>query len=212
MQDLVIIGAGSFGEDMLDNIRIINEEEPRWNLLGFIDDTRTGEIEGVPILGNLDAFLQMDKHIQYFVAVLDSKVRERIMNVCRKAGFTGAVILGKLVSAYEHVTVGESSYIGYRTYLMDGVTVGAGVVIEHGGVIHAEATIGDYSTLRNFPVLGKSACVGKHNYLALRCTMDDNVTTPEDCRFQSGTVMLRSPEVAGEYAGIPGKLVRAFAD
>lgn len=207
MQDLVIIGAGSFGEDMLDNIRIINEEEPHWNLLGFIDDTRTGDIDGVPVLGNLDAFLRMDKHIQYFVAVMDSKVRERIMNICRAAGFTGAVILHNDVTLEDNVTLGEGSFVGFGSVLMSGTHVGAGVIFEQAVAVCAEVQVGEFSTCRTFINLGKSVRIGKRNYFDLRCTVSDGITTADDCRFAIGTVVLEDIPTTGEYAGVPAKPV-----
>lgn len=209
MKDLVIIGAGSFGEDMLDNIRLINNETPTWNLLGFIDDTRTGEVDGVKILGTLKDFLKMDKNIQYFVAVLNSKVRERIMNTCKTAGFTGAVIFANRVICEENVEIGEGSYIGYKSNLLHGCKIGVGVIIEHATTVCPEAQIDDYTTCRMFANIGRKARIGKNNTFDCRCTVDDGVVTVDGCSFKIGTVVLQDAVTAGQYAGIPAKTVDA---
>lgn len=207
MQDLVIIGAGPFGEEMLDNIQQINEEEPRWNIVGFADEVRTGEIDGVKILGNLEDFLKMDKNIQYFVASLDGKERERIMKICKAAGFTAAVIIGAKVSIEENVEFGEGCYFGFKTKLSYGSRVGAGVILEYVSYIGAEAEIGAYTTCRLYSSAGRTARIGKYNYFDARCTVDDGVVTADDCRFKIGTVVLKNIDVPGQYVGIPAKPV-----
>lgn len=207
MKDLVIIGAGSFGEEMLDNIRLINDETPTWNVVGFIDDMRTGEIDGVKILGTLEDFLKMDKSIQYFVAILDCSVRERIMNICRAAGFTGAVIICKEVVREENVVIGEGSYIGYRSNLLYGCRIGPGVILEQLSTLGSETRIDGYVSCRAFLSTGRCAHIKTHSTFDARCTVDDRVVVAEGCSFKIGTVVLKSVDAAGWYAGIPAKPV-----
>ena len=207
MQDLVIICAGEFGEEMVDNIRWINEEEPRWNLLGFIDDNKTGQVAGIPVLGTVEDYLKMDKHIQYFVATLDGKVREKIMARCKAAGCTGAVIIGERTTVEENTCIGESTYVGAASTVQNGARVGEGCVMEHGNTIGADVVLGAYSTLQIFSCLCVGATVGKYSDLELRCTIDYGVKTLEGCSFATGTVMLEDTPVVGRYYGVPGKLI-----
>ena len=207
MQDLVIIGAGSFGEEMLDNICWINEEKPRWNLLGFIDETRTGDVNGVKILGKLEDFLKMDKNIQYFVASIEGKERERVMQICRAAGFSAAVIIGVKSSIEENVQIGEGCYLGYKTKLYHGTRIGEGVILEHISLVNAETEIGAYSTCRLYISAGRGTRIGKYNHFDARCIVDDGVATADNCRFKIGTVVLQNIDVPGVYVGIPAKPV-----
>ena len=208
MQDLVIIGAGAFGEDLLDNIRMANEEELRWNIVGFVDEERTGEVDGVKILGKLEDFLKMDRSVQYFVADMDGKVRQKIMNRCRNAGFTAAVIMGKMAIVETNVTIGEGCYLGYKSHLMDGSCIGSGVVLEQGCSVCPGGQVDEYTTCGIFNVMGRCVHIGKHNTFAHRCTVDDNVVTADDCCFCIGSVVLEDTTTAGCYAGIPARLIQ----
>ena len=38
MKDLIIVGAGGFGRELLQWIKDINRIERKWNIAGFIDD------------------------------------------------------------------------------------------------------------------------------------------------------------------------------
>jgi UDP-3-O-[3-hydroxymyristoyl] glucosamine N-acyltransferase len=209
MKDLVIIGAGSFGEEMLDNINLINGEKPTWNVVGFTDETRVGEIDGVKILGKLDDFLKMDKSLRFFVASLDGKQRERITNICKAAGFAPATIYGVELEIDESAVIGEGAYIGHKSCIADGCTIGAGVILEYKAAIGNHTSIGDYTLCRIFMDSGKSVRIGKYNTFGLRCTVDDRVETADGCSFGVGAVLLENVEVPGKYIGVPAKLTEA---
>ena len=54
MEDLIIIGAGGSSQQIAEAIEGINLREPRWNLLGFLDDdpAKLGQtIGGARVLG-----------------------------------------------------------------------------------------------------------------------------------------------------------------
>lgn len=40
MKDLIIVGAGGFGRELLQWCKEINAVEPKWNIKGFIDDNQ----------------------------------------------------------------------------------------------------------------------------------------------------------------------------
>lgn len=207
MQDLVLICAGEFGEEMVDNLRLINEVEPRWNLLGFIDDRKIGEVAGVPILGTVEDFLKMDKHIQYFVATLDGKVREKIMARCKAAGFTGATIIGVNKNLNGVAALGEGVYVGHKYLLEDGAVLEDGVILEHGCSVCGNAVVGAFTTCRIYMNVGNGAKIGKYNHFAMRCLVDDNVTTADGCSFAAGSVVLTDTPETAHYEGIPAKRV-----
>ena len=211
MQDLVIIGAGPFGEEMLDNLRLINEEEPRWNLLGFIDEEATGEIDGIKVLGKLEDFLQMDRRIQFFVADMDGFVRQKIATICKAAGFTGATITDNL-KMQANVHIGEGCFLGYKCHLSTSVTLGDFCVFERGCIIGHDTEIGSYSTFRASASLGGDSVIGQHTTLGLRCTMINLVNTPDHCDFAAGSCVIKHTTVPGYYEGVPAKLVRAYND
>ena len=53
-KDIIIIGAGALGQEVVWLIEEINDHRNDWNLLGFLDDyaiTQRSEILGYPILG-----------------------------------------------------------------------------------------------------------------------------------------------------------------
>ena len=81
MKDIVIYGAGGFGREIACLIRLINEEQPQWKVIGFLDDnpelTGTANEYGT-VLGGADWLNAYDKPIAVAIAVGSPKAVESI--------------------------------------------------------------------------------------------------------------------------------------
>ena len=213
MQDLVIIGAGVFGREMVRNIRRIEREESgQWNLLGFIDEEATGEVVGCKVLGKLEDFLKMDKHIQFFVADMDGSVRCRIAKICKEAGFTGATIIDTKGNRAPGAVVGEGCYIGHMCFLAPATRIGEFSVLEHGCLIGHDTVLGPYTTFRAGASLGGDSVIGAFTTLGLRSVIINMVNTPDHCDFAAGSCVIKNTNTPGYYEGVPAKLVRAYEE
>lgn len=211
MNDLVIIGAGSFGRTMVREIERINEwYGPTWNLLGVFDEEKTGEVKGAPILGKLEDLLKMESKPYFFVADMDGHVRERIAKRCKEAGFPPATIIGADSFRSVGSEVGEGCYLGYRANLSVKVKLGDYCVVERGTMIGHDTVLGDYSTVRIQASFGGDSNIGKYNDFGIRCTIINMVDTPDNCEFRSGCCVIKHTTVPGVYAGVPAKLIRAY--
>ena len=211
MTDLVIIGAGVFGQEMARTVRrLVAQEGQQWNLLGFIDETMTGEAADCKILGKLEDFLKMDTAIQFFVADMDGNVRQRVAEKCKAAGFTGATIIDKLGNMAPSCEIGEGCYIGEDSFLSPAVKIGAFCVLERGCIVGHDTQLGDYTTFRVYANLGGDSVIGSHNSLGIRSVIINQVNTPDHCNFAAGSCVIKNTGVSGYYEGVPAKLVRAY--
>ena len=207
MTDLVIIGAGGYGREMLDHVRCINEEvAPTWNFLGFVDDGAASTKEGNIMLGGLEDFLKMDRSVQYYIAIANMQVREKIANRCREAGFTAATIVDPFVIIGPGCEIGEGCYLGRNSVLKRNVKLGAFCIIQGGGVIGRGTEVGAYTSVMTNPCFGEDAKIGKYNYFGLRCNVADGVTTADLCTFGACATVTEDTTVPGTYAGVPAVL------
>ena len=63
MKELYIIGAGGFGREVAWLVEQINEVEPQWKVMGFLDDNQEvhgSTVGGFPVIGDC-SFLQSVK-------------------------------------------------------------------------------------------------------------------------------------------------------
>ena len=109
MKNLVIIGAGGVGREVSLIVQQINEIEPTWNMIGFIDDNvdNWGKVvNGYSIIGGLDSldFLTEDHYV--VIAIANYEVKKRIVNRIR-GRFKFATIIHPKVWIHDFMTLGE---------------------------------------------------------------------------------------------------------
>ena len=208
MKDLVIIGAGGFGREMFTHIGWINDQEPTWNFLGYIDDNATETVEGHKILGGLDYLFQMDPKPYYFIAIADSKVREQIANRCKAAGLTAATIIGNVGTIAPNAEIGEGCYIGHHTSLMTNVKIGPFCIIQDRCSFGHDTEVGAFTSTMSNCMFGGESKIGAHNYFGLRATIINRVNTVDYCTFGACACVVKDAAEPGTWVGVPAKLVK----
>ena len=95
MKNLIIIGAGGCGREVLQWAKDINEKEKRWNIKGFIDDdinALDGKICSVEVLSEIDGY-EISAEDEFVCCIGNSAVREKIVEKMKADGarFTSIV-------------------------------------------------------------------------------------------------------------------------
>lgn len=68
IKDIVIFGAGGFGQEVLWTIEDINKNKKTWNVLGFLDDNealRTTGFKDYPVLDPVKFIKENKKDVIY---------------------------------------------------------------------------------------------------------------------------------------------------
>lgn len=148
MKDIIIIGAGGLGREVLWLIERINKLEPVWRILGFLDDNDdlSGKlVNGCPVLGScLNAEEYSDA---YFVcAVGSSKIRKKIITKLKDSipDVKFATLVDPSVEMSETVTLGEGTIVCAHTIMTVNLRVG-----EH-CIVNLDCTIGHDAELKDF--------------------------------------------------------------
>lgn len=171
MKDLIILGAGGSGYDVVSIVNHINNIHTTWNILGFLDDNVDligREIMGLKVLGNIDA--SCDYKNSFFVSSIahpnNRKVRKRIYERVREAGGRFATIVHPSVTIYEDVEIGEgviinsNCSIGTRARIHDDVHIAHGCNIGHEAVIGAHCALGGGVNLSSGVEIGEGCYIG----------------------------------------------------
>ncbi len=133
MRDLLILGAGVHGAEMVEIVARVNAAEPTWNLLGFIAPAPQGIGEsrnGYPVLGTPadlpaypEAFLVPDNEWPRSLAV----PVDRLASLIDPSVFLSrTAILGTGCVLYPHCFVGLNARIGDAVFCL------SGSIINHG--------------------------------------------------------------------------------
>lgn len=137
---LVIVGAGAHGRVALD----VANGAAATSLSGadsgrvmFLDDTRVGEVAGVPVAGTIEwglASLPVGA-TWWFIAIGNNSARRQISERVRQRGFRITSLVHRAAFVAQDVVIGRGVLV------CAGVIVGTGVVIEDDCVLNTSSTI-----------------------------------------------------------------------
>ena len=165
MKNIVIIGAGDLGKEVVWLIEDINKIKPTYVILGFLDDDiekENGSFYGYNILGKTDFLKQLSKtvSISAVIAIQDGSIREKIVTehnyfnnwetiIHPTAVISSSSYIGKGNIIFPFVTVSVNSNIGdfslcyIRSTVCNDCKVGHYVSLMTGASVLEHAEIGD---------------------------------------------------------------------
>ena len=189
LKQIVVIGCGGFGREVLDVVDAINITKPTWHVTGVVDDAPSAEnltllaSRGVKYLGTTDTALTLEP--QHFVVGIGSGlVRRQLDTRFTEAGWNAATLVhpsatfghavsmapGAVICAGVRMTtniqigrhshVNLNSTIGHDASLADYVTVNPLVAVSGWVRIGTETMIGTHAAVLQNLVIGDRSVIG----------------------------------------------------
>ena len=175
-RDIIIVGAGGWGREVIWTLERINEREGTWNILGFADDDpakATGSVEGYPLLGDVEKAFQDNPAAAVYVAIGDNAARERTYRRLRGRDFP--VIVDPSADVAPTAELRHGVFVGPRAVVTVGAELGKfAIVCSRAGVGH-DTRMGDFSMLRPAATLLGHMSVGARAYIAAGVVVRRNV-------------------------------------
>lgn len=207
MDNLVIIGAGGTSREIADTVDAINRREPRWKLIGFLDDDAAKQgvsIDGIPVLGPTAAAPSYDaKFIIGIASWRNPDARPSIVERLRlplgryativhpSAQISPHAVIGVGTAVLQNVVITPGTRIGNHTLILQNVTMAHDQVVEDYVTIASAATIAGCVRLR-------SGC-----YLGAGCTIMNGVMVNAGALVAVGAVVMNEVPAARTVAGNP---------
>lgn len=179
MKKLVIYGAGDTGRFFVRKLR--REGSNDFEVAGFVDDFKKGEVDGLPIFGGREEFPGLrEKGIDsVMVSLLEVPIKR--LKVClelEKLGFEFPSVCGSNVldasgfgkGVYVHesavlfdsdMRIGDFSVVGPFVTLEGRTTLGRGVILCPYAFVGYGAKIGDGSVVKPRGSVSPNICVGR---------------------------------------------------
>jgi sugar O-acyltransferase (sialic acid O-acetyltransferase NeuD family) len=214
MRPLLLIGAGGFGRETADAVRAANAVEPRWKLVGFLDDSpalQGSEVGGLAVLGksvDVDAFPDAA-----FVVCAGSPrnyfARKRIVTRLGLAPSRYATIIHPQASVPGCARVGPGSVLLASAVVTSDAAIGAHVAVMPGVVITHDDQVGDFATLASGVRLGGGARVGEGAYVGSGALIREGVSVGGWSLVGMGAVVLTDVPPAEVWVGMPARRLRS---
>lgn len=181
MKNIVIIGAGDLGKEIVWLIEDINKIKPTYLILGFLDDTKEKqgkEFCWYRVLGGLDYLEELNSKTPLYavVAVKDSANRRKIVEA--HPGFTRWESI-----IHPRATVAPSSSIGAGSILFPNVTVSVDSELGRFGVYYIQSTISNDCRIGDYVTMLYGASVQEHVDIADGVLISPCACIPGDSRI-----------------------------
>ena len=209
MTDLIIVGASGFGRELLATIESINEIEPTWNVLGFIDDDPDA-LDGYgidyKILGSIMNWKPRDNEF-YALGIANPRTKEKLVPILKARGAQFATVIAPTASVARGSKVGEGVVVFGYTGISVNVRVGNFVFFNSMVGIGHDADIGDYCTFGPKACISGKTTIGKCVNVGALASTYPGITVGEYATIGMNSAALRRVKPNTTVIGIPAKAI-----
>ena len=175
MKNIVIIGAGDLGKEIVWLIEDINKRQPTYLILGFLDDdtNKAGtEFYGYKVLGGTEHLIELSSRmpLNAVVAIQDGNVRKKIVEEHPEFTMWETIIHPTAVIA-STTSVGKGSvFFPQVTVSVDSKLGNFGLYYIH-SIVCNDCVIGDYVSIMSGASVSERAEIGDGCFLAAGSTV-----------------------------------------
>ena len=188
MRELIIVGAGGLGRELLG---YIESDNPIFKFKGFLDD-RPHILDKTPrhpgIIGTPDTFVPGSNQV-YFAAIGDPHARFKYTQHLRNLD----VDFGHMVHPMAHINVGS--------------TIGRGTIIGPRTGISVDVSIGEFTYIQEYTVIGHDAVIGDWCHINSHCTLSGNCRIGNFVKIGPNCVILNGAVIEDHVTVAPGSVV-----
>lgn len=210
MKDLIIIGAGGYGREVLQLALDIQEQRPEtdWRVKGFITDIPGDFAEkdtlGYEIIGDITNHV-VQANAVYAFAIADipfkKKVTERFL--AQGAEFATLIHPGAIIS--RTAKIGLGSIIYPRAVVTADANVGKFVRIGGGTTVGHDVVIGDYTVINGICGINGYVNIGQEVFVGSHAVICPHAKVGNSARVGAGSVVLHNVKPGITVFGNPAK-------
>lgn len=209
MKNLYIVGAGGCGREVLQTIKDINRiQGPRWNIMGFLDDTEdplAGKACDYGVVGTIVDYQPKENDV-LAMAVADPKGKRKLaeMLLARGAVFENIIHPGAYIWDYVEMGIGNVLYGGAslsRNSRVGDFTTLLGSQFGH------DVQIGSYSTISGLCSVTGYVELGEGVFIGANCAIAPHTIIGDGAYVGMGSVVLRRVRAGKKVFGNPAREV-----
>ena len=210
MRDLVILGAGGHGRELLDIVEAMNAEERRWNVLGFLasDDEHPERVaaRGLEVLG--DPSLIGELRCDYVVGIGNPATRRRIDVAAEGAGGTPVTLVHPTAIVGGANTIGPGCVLAAYSVVTTNVVLGRSVHLNVGASVSHDGRLGDYTILAPGARFAGGVTTGEGVDVGVGAVVRPSTTIGAAAVVGAGAAVVADVEPGAVVAGVPARRLR----
>ena len=174
MKNIVIIGAGDLGKELVWLIEDINKRQPTYLILGFLDDDlqkNTYSFYGYKVLGGTDKLEELNRKMPFsaVLAIQNGSARKKIVEAHPDFDQWETVI-------HPTAVIASSVKIGKGSIFFPQVTVSVDTYLGNFGLYYIHSTICNDCWIGNYVSIMANASISEHAEIAAETLIPANTT------------------------------------
>jgi len=205
MEKVIIVGAGGYGREAYYIIQAINKVEPKYEVIGFLDDNSKA-LEGKKIdchiLGSVVDWNPSDNEV-YVMGIASPKTKEKIATILESKGAQFVTLIHPVALVNSDAIIGRGCVIGGRASVGALTRLGEFVHIA-GSMVGQDAVIGDFSTTTGFANI-TNAHLGKRVFVGSHAVILNGLSVGDDAYVCAGSIVFSKVKAGTKVFGCPAK-------
>ncbi len=195
---LVIIGAGGHGRVAKDIAK-----KNGYKKIIFLDDG-----VGAVCDGRVSEFVNYLKDAQFFVAIGNANVREKITEQITSQSGKIATLIHPNATVCDDAVIGEGTLVAGGAVINPNVKIGKGVIINTLSSVDHDSTVGDYTHIAVGAHLCGTVNVGKSVFVGAGAVIINNTNVCSDVTIGAAAAVVKDITVSGTYVGVPSTKIK----
>lgn len=212
MKDIVLYGCSGFGKEVAYIIQRINEVQPTYRLLGFLDDGeqyyRGVEINGYPWLGRGDWIIDHKDDCVCTCTIGYPKVKANIQRRLAGEGVRFETIIAPDARISPLSEIGTGSVIYGYTSISVNCKVGEGVLLNGRVSIGHDVEIGDYTAIMVGTAISGECRIGSEVLIGGHAFIIPGKKVGDRAIIAAGSVVFTNVKEGTTVLGNPAKRMR----
>jgi len=214
MKNIAIYGFGGFGREVACLLNAINEVQPIWNFIGFIDDgvTLGSSCRYGKVIGNLEYVNNCNEPLCIVVAIANSQILKKLHTEINNPNISFPNIIAPNVTYFdkESLEIGIGNLITFNCRISCDVKIGNFNVINGAVSFGHDVQIGDYNVFGPSTRISGKCSIGNENNFGVQSLVLQGMKIGNNTRIGLASVIIRNTHDNKLYFGNPAKKVEGL--
>ncbi len=201
----MIVGYGGFAKEVKWLVDRINQNEKKWNFLGFID-----RVEGAPSVIGDDGFIRKaQSKLAVAVAIADPMIRQRLYtqySTNKNIWFPNLIDASVIFSST--VTMGVGNIICANSIFTVDINMGNFNIVNLSTTVGHDVKIGNYNIVNPGTNISGNVTIGNRTELGTGTKIIQGKTIGDDVIIGAGAVVINDAPSRSTLVGVPAKVIK----
>jgi len=210
MKNLIIIGAGGCGREVLQWAEDVNEVELTWNIKGFLDDDKQaldGKKCRYEVIGTVDDY-EICQDDLFICAIGNPVVREKVVNkmLLKGAQFTSVIHPTSVIA--DNAEIGGGAILYPYSIISDNAALEPFCIVNMHSCVAHDARLGKYCTISAFCDITGNTKLGDYVFMGSGVKLVPSVKIGDNAFICAGSIVMTNVREGRKVMGNPAKKIQ----